>query len=80
MWRFFGERVVARRGLSIGNMTACAVKRVAKGHRSAELARKLEQLEERIEAHDQEITAIFDAIREMMAPPEKRRKRIGFDG
>jgi phage regulator Rha-like protein len=45
-----------------------------------ELARKLEQLEERIEEHDQEIVAIFEAIRELMAPAEKPGKRIGFDG
>lgn len=34
-----------------------------------ELARKLDELEERIEAHDEEITAIFEAIRELMQPP-----------
>ena len=45
-----------------------------------ELARKLAQLEERIEGHDEEITAIFEAIRELMAPPEKPGKRIGFHG
>lgn len=43
-----------------------------------ELARKLAQLEERIEEHDEEIVAIFEAIRELMAPPEKPAKRIGF--
>jgi phage regulator Rha-like protein len=45
-----------------------------------ELARKLAQLEERIEEHDEEIVAIFEAIRELMAPPEKPGKRIGFHG
>lgn len=45
-----------------------------------ELARKLAQLEERIEGHDEEIVAIFEAIRELMAPPEKPGKRIGFHG
>jgi phage regulator Rha-like protein len=43
-----------------------------------ELARKLAQLEERIEEHDEEIVAIFEAIRELMAPPDKPGKRIGF--
>lgn len=43
-----------------------------------QLARKLDQLEERIEGHDQEITAIFEAIRELMQPPGKPGKRIGF--
>jgi hypothetical protein len=45
-----------------------------------ELARKLAQLEERIEGHDEEIVAIFEAIRELMAPPDKPGKRIGFHG
>ena len=43
-----------------------------------ELAHKLSQLERKIEKHDVEIKAIFDAIRELMTPPKKPRKRIGF--
>lgn len=43
-----------------------------------ELARKLAQLEERIEAHDEEIIALFDAIRELMEPASGSAKRIGF--
>ena len=43
-----------------------------------ELARKLAQLEERIEAHDEEIIALFDAIRELMEPAAGSAKRIGF--
>ena len=43
-----------------------------------ELARKLAQLEKRIEGHDEEITAIFEAIRQLMEPPDKANKRIGF--
>jgi hypothetical protein len=43
-----------------------------------ELARKLAQLEKRIEGHDEEITAIFEAIRQLMEPPDKTSKRIGF--
>ena len=43
-----------------------------------ELARKLEELENRIEGHDEEITALFDAIRELMEAPEKPGKPIGF--
>jgi phage regulator Rha-like protein len=45
-----------------------------------ELGRKLAQLEKRIEGHDEEITAIFQAIRQLMGPPEKPKKRIGFRG
>lgn len=44
-----------------------------------EIARKLAELEKRIQGHDQEITALFDAIRELMNPPAKRAKPIGFD-
>ncbi|RLI99254.1 MAG: ORF6N domain-containing protein [Candidatus Aenigmatarchaeota archaeon] len=43
-----------------------------------ELAHKLAELERKIERHDEEIKAIFDAIRQLMAPPEKPRRRIGF--
>lgn len=45
-----------------------------------ELARKLAQLEKRIEGHDEEITAIFEAIRQLMEPPVKPGKQIGFHG
>jgi len=44
-----------------------------------ELARKFEELEERIAAHDGQIQAIFEAIQQLMASPEKPRKRIGFE-
>jgi ORF6N domain-containing protein len=43
-----------------------------------ELAKKLAELETRIEEHDEEITAIFEAIRQLMEPPNKPSKRIGF--
>lgn len=43
-----------------------------------ELARKLAELEKRIEGPDEEITALFEAIRNLMAPPERPRKDIGF--
>ena len=52
------------------------LRRILSTHK--ELARKLNQLERRIEKHDVEIKAIFDAIRELMTPPKKPRKRIGF--
>jgi hypothetical protein len=44
-----------------------------------ELALKLRELEGRIQDHDEKIVAIFDAIRALMAPPEKPRKKIGFE-
>lgn len=43
-----------------------------------ELAHKLKQFENRIERHDEEIKAIFNAIRQLMAPPETKKKKIGF--
>jgi uncharacterized membrane protein len=43
-----------------------------------ELALKLDQLERKIEKHDEEIKLIFDAIRELMKPPEKKTKKIVF--
>ncbi len=43
-----------------------------------ELAYKLAELEQKIEKHDEEIKAIFDAIRQLTAPPEPREKKIGF--
>lgn len=43
-----------------------------------ELARKLRELEHRLEKHDKDIGLIFEAIRELMTPPEKPPKKIGF--
>lgn len=43
-----------------------------------ELANKLAVLERKIEGHDGEIKAIFDAIRQLMAPSKTKGKKIGF--
>ena len=43
-----------------------------------QLADKLNQLEHKVGKHDTEIQAIFEAIRQLMAPPEKPKRRIGF--
>ena len=43
-----------------------------------ELSRKLADLEQRIEGHDEQIQLIFEAIRQLMAPPDKKVKKIGF--
>ena len=40
-----------------------------------ELARKLEKMEKK---YDAQFKVVFDAIRELMAPPEKPKRRIGF--
>ena len=42
------------------------------------LAQKLNELERKIEKHDKHIYSIFEAIRQLMSPPEKKQKRIGF--
>jgi len=43
-----------------------------------ELARKFSELERRIDKHDSEIAAILEAIRQLMAPPAKPQREIGF--
>jgi hypothetical protein len=42
------------------------------------LARKLAELESRLEGHDRAIKSVFDAFRELMAPPVKPRHEMGF--
>lgn len=43
-----------------------------------ELAKKLSELEKNLKDHDEKISMIFDAIRQLMAPPEKPKIKIGF--
>jgi len=43
-----------------------------------ELARKFVELEKRVGKHDEEIDAILEAIRQLMAPPEKPDREIAF--
>jgi len=43
-----------------------------------ELAHKLAELEQRLDTHDEAIQSLMAAIRSLMTPPEKRRRRIGF--
>ena len=42
------------------------------------LASKFAELEQRLETHDKTIGEIIDAIRALMAPPEKPIRQIGF--
>jgi hypothetical protein len=49
-----------------------------------ELARKIDQLEQRLDSHDDAILKILETIRLLMdappaEPPEPKRKLIGFD-
>lgn len=43
-----------------------------------ELAHKLSELERKIAKHDEDIQAIFYAIKQLMTPPEKPKRKIGF--
>ena len=43
-----------------------------------QLAQKFSELEERVGKHDDEIAAILEAIRQLMTPPERPRREIGF--
>ena len=39
---------------------------------------KLEQLENKVSSHDENIKMIFDALKQLLNPPQEPRKRIGF--
>ncbi|HEX9663753.1 MAG TPA: ORF6N domain-containing protein [Candidatus Binatia bacterium] len=52
------------------------LRRFMSAHR--EMAQKLAQLERKIGAHDEQIQAIFNAIRQLMAPPEAKKRKLGF--
>jgi hypothetical protein len=53
------------------------MRRILASHR--ELASKLDDLEKRIRDHDEQIVAIFEAIRQLMTPPDRPKKKIGFE-
>jgi hypothetical protein len=43
-----------------------------------ELAKKLKELELKMDSHDQQIQTIFEVINQLLTPPEKPKKKIGF--
>jgi ORF6N domain-containing protein len=43
-----------------------------------ELAKRFSELEKRVGKHDEEISAIIEAIRQLIAPENKPRREIGF--
>jgi hypothetical protein len=43
-----------------------------------QLAAKLRELERKLATHDRHIVVLFDAIRQLMAPPAREQRRIGF--
>lgn len=68
------ERAVA---VNIAIMRAFVqLRQVLNGNR--ELARKFAELEKQVDKHDREIAAIIDAIRQLIAPPVKPKREIGF--
>lgn len=44
-----------------------------------ELARKVEALERGFAKHGEDFKVVFDALRQLMTPPEKPRRKIGFN-
>ncbi|HXZ52098.1 MAG TPA: ORF6N domain-containing protein [Burkholderiales bacterium] len=43
-----------------------------------EISRRLEEHERKLTSHDQAISGLVDALRTLMAPPESKRRPIGF--
>ncbi len=43
-----------------------------------EIASKLQKLERRIAEHDEQILTLLEAIHQLMAPPDRQQKKIGF--
>ena len=39
---------------------------------------KLEALERKVGSHDQALSGVIDAIRQLMAPPAQKKRSIGF--
>ena len=63
--------------VSVANMGAFAKLRETL-ETNRELARKFDELESRVGKRDEEIDAILEAIRQIMAPPDRPRREIGF--
>jgi phage regulator Rha-like protein len=39
---------------------------------------KVEELERTVSAHDRNIQTLFAAVRQLMAPPEQKKRKLGF--
>ena len=44
----------------------------------SDLSQKLTKLEEKVGKHDEDITSLIQAMRNLMSVPEKPKRRIGF--
>jgi hypothetical protein len=53
-----------------------AIRRAAASH--VALSRRLDELERKHGVHDERLKIVFKAIRELMEPPKKARRKIGF--
>ena len=64
--------------ISVGIIkTFVQIREVLSAHK--ELAYRLSELEQKLEKHDTEIRAIFEAIRQLMEPPpDPPKRKIGF--
>jgi len=70
-----GERAVQ---VNIAIMRAFVkLREILSAHK--ELAQMLKELEYKIETHDEQITAIFEAINQLLAPPPATKRKIGFE-
>ena len=72
------------KAMKAAEMNAIAGKHFTSGLRGLflahkDLARKLRELEKRLEKHDKDIGLIFEAIRELMTPPDTAPKKLGFE-
>jgi hypothetical protein len=52
------------------------LRELARGH--SELAKQLAQLERRVTEHDEDLKNVIAAIRQLIEPPQKPRRPIGF--
>lgn len=75
-----GNVLKSERAVEVSLMVVRAfvhLRELVSGHK--ELAQKLAQLERKVGAHDKAIAEIINAIRQLMAPEEPKKKRpIGF--
>lgn len=44
----------------------------------ADLKKKIEKLEEKYDKHDEQFKLVFEAVRQLLEPPDKPTKEIGF--
>ncbi len=52
------------------------LRRILAAHK--DLARKFEELERRVQGHDESIQSLVQAIRQLMTPPPTKGRKIGF--